>query len=72
MRRDCGRVIATVFGCIAFAFVGAVFVLVVTALPGAIDGGSDFYVAFGAALGIVIYIYWLGVRRVARARADSK
>jgi hypothetical protein len=72
MRRDYGRIIATIFGCIAFAFVGAAFVLVVTSLPGAIDGGSDFYAAFGAALGIVIYIYWLGVHRVARARSDSK
>jgi hypothetical protein len=51
------------FGLLASALCGAYITLVLTFLPGAIDGGSDYYFAFGALLGVLAYFYWLGTRR---------
>jgi hypothetical protein len=52
-----GPTIKTLVGCFASAVAGTIVVGILTAPMGAIDGGSEFYLASGAILGVAVFLY---------------
>jgi|GEM_PF-5058316 len=54
-RFQLGSTVKVVAAALASMFAGSVIALVVTAPMGAIDGGGEYYMAYGAITGLIVF-----------------